>query len=96
MAERAGQWARRNCDGLLAVGLLLGVVLVVPASLGLFELIAGLVVTVALTTAALHAIRRAGAHRAGPFGSAWARAVAALGASASILMIAGATVAVLT
>jgi hypothetical protein len=66
-----------------------------PPRIGDLQLAAGMTVVVALTVAALQAIHRSTRpHWASRLGM-WARVTAALAASASILMIAAATAAVM-
>ncbi len=83
-----------SSEWVMALGLLTTVVVLLPPSYGGWHLVLVMVATVGLTAVALHAIRAASRPetRLARF-SSWARAAAALGASASILMIVDATVA---
>lgn len=82
-------------DVLLAVALLAVVVVVSPPTDPGLQEVVSMVVAVAVAVATLHLLRFVvGPARARRMGS-WGRASAALGASASVLMIAGAAAAVL-
>jgi hypothetical protein len=91
----SSRWLRRNHDALVAAGLLILGAVVVPPSANVRQLLLDLVVAVAVTLLVLLAVRRSvaklGLWAQGP----WVRATLALGASASIVMIVGATAAVL-
>jgi hypothetical protein len=84
----------RTGDSLIAVGLLTAAVLLSPPRDGVVSTAVVLVAAITCTGVALHAIRKASVQgiRFARLG-AWARATAALGVSASILMIFDATVA---
>lgn len=83
-----------SSDWVMALGLLVAVVVLFPPSDGGWRLALVMVAAGALTAVALHAIRAASrpGTRLAELGS-WARATAALGVSASVLMIIDAAVA---
>jgi hypothetical protein len=83
-----------SSDWMMALGLLTAVVVLFPPGHGGWRLALLMAAAVALTAVALYTIRAASrpGTRLAHCGS-WARATAALGASASVLMIVDATVA---
>jgi|GEM_PF-6152793 len=83
----------RSGDSAVAVGLLTAVVVTCPPGDGGIRLALVMAAAIAVIGAALHAIRRASrpGTRLAWMGS-WARATAALGASASVLMMVDAAV----